>query len=238
MGATDHYQTITGKTADEAFRAAQEQARYEHGSGGYTGSLAEARGYLLLRTGPLLEWEAMQRAQKALEDGTAQKWGPAILVPIAEPVATRKMVFTVPLSNDQWDTVNAGVKTAVLKKLRDGEGVVSLHSAVTMRNTQITAKSTAGATRNMYCVSVGFGETKRFATLTEAKTWAKKYLEADRHRGEGQLTIVKVTDREDGQPLAVVKKQTTSAVAEVTALVGKPSKAPVTRWIAAGIYSC
>lgn len=46
MGAETFGTSAWGTTADEAFRTAQEEARYEHGNGGYTGTIAEKYEYV------------------------------------------------------------------------------------------------------------------------------------------------------------------------------------------------
>lgn len=52
MGATDFQTTSTGKTVGEAFRSAQEDARYAHGHAGYTGTIAEKSDYSLFTVPP------------------------------------------------------------------------------------------------------------------------------------------------------------------------------------------
>jgi hypothetical protein len=47
MGATDFMTEATGRTPDEAYRSAVDDARYWHGHGGYSGSIAEKDGYEL-----------------------------------------------------------------------------------------------------------------------------------------------------------------------------------------------
>jgi hypothetical protein len=47
MGATTFSTYGLGKTAGDAFYAAQDRARYEYGHGGYTGTIAEKSGYVL-----------------------------------------------------------------------------------------------------------------------------------------------------------------------------------------------
>jgi hypothetical protein len=44
MGACDFYEVAQGKTAREAFQRAVEDAQYESGHGGYTGTIAEKGG--------------------------------------------------------------------------------------------------------------------------------------------------------------------------------------------------
>jgi hypothetical protein len=46
MGAADFTTTATGKTADEAFRAAVAEAKRQHGHRSYTGSIAEKRTFI------------------------------------------------------------------------------------------------------------------------------------------------------------------------------------------------
>ena len=47
MGATTFHTEATGKTPDEAFRNAVQDAYYWNGHGGYTGTIAEKSGYQL-----------------------------------------------------------------------------------------------------------------------------------------------------------------------------------------------
>jgi hypothetical protein len=48
MGAVDFYARAKGRTAKEAFLNAQDEARYEYGHGGYTGTIAEKRGFRMI----------------------------------------------------------------------------------------------------------------------------------------------------------------------------------------------
>ncbi|MFY8162647.1 MAG: hypothetical protein ACOVKC_00260 [Brevundimonas sp.] len=48
MGAQDFQNRAKGKTAVEAFARITEQARYEHGHGGYTGTIAEKFSFVML----------------------------------------------------------------------------------------------------------------------------------------------------------------------------------------------
>ena len=45
MGASEFQNTQSASTAEEAFQAPVEQARYEDGNGGYTGTIAEKSGF-------------------------------------------------------------------------------------------------------------------------------------------------------------------------------------------------
>ncbi len=49
MGANSFTEVGYGKSVAEAFDAAAEQARWEHGHGGYSGTLAEKRDFVMLQ---------------------------------------------------------------------------------------------------------------------------------------------------------------------------------------------
>lgn len=78
MGACDFSQYGKGKNANEAFQSARDQAAWEHGHGGYTGTLAEKHDFVLI---PLPEGrKPMDYAYELLNDGDPRvddKWGPA-----------------------------------------------------------------------------------------------------------------------------------------------------------------
>jgi len=78
MGAEQFIQEGKGSTAKEAFNAALEEARYEYGHRGYTGSLAEKDSYIEIE---LPEgYDATDYAYKLMDDSDSRvdnKWGPA-----------------------------------------------------------------------------------------------------------------------------------------------------------------
>lgn len=76
MGAALSIQEIKAKDAAAVkveFQRLQEQARWEYGHGGYTGTIAEARGVEVLSQ----EFEDQPKAWYHIEEH-AQKWGPAL----------------------------------------------------------------------------------------------------------------------------------------------------------------
>lgn len=78
MGAQDFTQTAQGKTAKEAFRSAVESAAFEHGHGGYTGSLAEKNEFVMIplpdgKDASEYAWELILADDRRISD----KWGPA-----------------------------------------------------------------------------------------------------------------------------------------------------------------
>jgi hypothetical protein len=83
MGAETFSQRVSGKTAQEAFNAAQEQARYDYGHAGYTGTIAEKHDFIMLKPSPerLEEIKAGQWFDYDPDDPlwrkVDDKWGPA-----------------------------------------------------------------------------------------------------------------------------------------------------------------
>lgn len=70
MGAAGFWTEAIGRSADEAFRCATDRARYEHGHGGYTGSIAEKHEFKLMHVSKaeLLHWldHEIQESRKVL----------------------------------------------------------------------------------------------------------------------------------------------------------------------------
>lgn len=82
MGANSFTERGTGKTAREAFNAVVGQAQYEHGHGGYTGTIAEKGEFVMVK---LPEGkDAMTHAQDLNDSDDSpvdDKWGPAGCLP-------------------------------------------------------------------------------------------------------------------------------------------------------------
>lgn len=78
MGAECFTQTAKGATAAVAFKAARDQALYDHGHNGYSGNIAEKTNYITI---PLPSGKtAREYAQELIDTGDSRiddKWGPA-----------------------------------------------------------------------------------------------------------------------------------------------------------------
>jgi hypothetical protein len=78
MGANVFMTVGLGNTAKKAFDKAVYDARYQHGHGGYTGTIAEKNSFVLI---PLAEGlDAFQYAEKLLDgddERICDKWGDA-----------------------------------------------------------------------------------------------------------------------------------------------------------------
>ena len=85
MGADEFFTTARGNSAKEAFASAVEDARYEHGHGGYTGTIAEKNGFTIIEVPkgqePLAYAnELLDECDERIDD----KWGPAGCVEISD----------------------------------------------------------------------------------------------------------------------------------------------------------
>lgn len=83
MGACTFVTLGKGRTAKEAFRDAVEDARYEHGHGGYTGTIAEKDRFKMVSAPEGLDLREMYNwAYDKAED--CDKWGAAKCVEVKE----------------------------------------------------------------------------------------------------------------------------------------------------------
>ena len=78
MGATTFFCLVKGKTAKNAFEDARYYARYEHGHGGYTGTIAEKNSFVMIPVPD--DTTPFQYAEKLIDDCDPRvddKWGDA-----------------------------------------------------------------------------------------------------------------------------------------------------------------
>lgn len=89
MGANTFCQSAKGQSAQEAFRKAVDEARYENGHRGYTGTLAEKGSFVEIREcAPLTMQEAQKQADLLIDAGDERiddKWGPAGCIVVRKP---------------------------------------------------------------------------------------------------------------------------------------------------------
>lgn len=83
MGADTFSNRVKGNSAKEAFHTAVEQARYDYGHAGYTGTIAEKDSFVMLQVSPEKLEELKNAAwfdysgDDALWEKVGNKWGPA-----------------------------------------------------------------------------------------------------------------------------------------------------------------
>ncbi|MGU3438265.1 hypothetical protein ACNHUS_35300 [Actinomycetes bacterium M1A6_2h] len=80
MGASTFIHAARGESAAAAFSAAREQALYECGHGGYTGTIAEKSGFTVIDPPADSPADAQTRCTELLDADDrriSDKWGPA-----------------------------------------------------------------------------------------------------------------------------------------------------------------
>lgn len=96
MGASEFAIESKGKTAAEAFRTATEEARWECGNAGYTGTIAEKSKFKMVtpRVGETTE-QCIERCTEDPHHFSSDNAGPAGCIDLGpgEEPATRRFVF-------------------------------------------------------------------------------------------------------------------------------------------------
>jgi transcriptional antiterminator Rof (Rho-off) len=235
MGASGVISTIKGTNPRDAYTAAVQEARYESGSGGYTGSIAESAGFVIADTTPKLIWEAQQIADHMLSTRKVQKWGPTALIPVAEATAKRMVTIPVEVTGMDYEQQSVAIHQAIKAKLRAGESIEAVKTTTDTKS-KIAIIAAEGEAKTVYIVKDKWGrQAVQFPTLTAAKKAAKTTLE--RNPNAEAFTITKQVVKGDSEVLVTVERQTTRAVITITATVGKPKAGPVDTWVAVGLYS-
>ncbi len=81
MGACDFDTTYKGMTAQNAFNQAVADAAYEHGHGGYSGTIAEKQTFTLVKVPEGITADEFVEQCMADENHVARdKWGPAACI--------------------------------------------------------------------------------------------------------------------------------------------------------------
>ena len=85
MGASQFIETAHGEDAQQAFRIAVEDAQYESGHGGYTGTIAEKDGYGFRMVELPRDKDAREYVDELFDDEghfCQDKWGPAACIQV------------------------------------------------------------------------------------------------------------------------------------------------------------
>ncbi len=94
MGANSFETYRDGANAETAFAEAVEAAAWEHGHGGYTGTIAEKGDFIIITEQPMSYDEATRLARDLLtrnDPRGADKWGPAGAIPVKQTTRTVRL---------------------------------------------------------------------------------------------------------------------------------------------------
>ena len=116
MGAETFTTSAKGRTAEEAFRAAREDACHWHGHGGYTGSIAEVASYILIADDGKALQARLDRAIRALREIARSARQAEPLDPASLAARIEREVRDVEVHLDPWDL--RGPKAQVAKTIR------------------------------------------------------------------------------------------------------------------------
>jgi hypothetical protein len=256
MGSQSVVQVIKGESADQAFQQALYSAQHEYGGSGYTGSIAEANGYVM-KSPAMPKAEAMRHAENSVRAYEVQKWGPALLIPVVPSVHTRSMTIPeVDVTGMDWDQRQNKAMEVVAGLLREGEVIeeviVNSGSSWSMRSGENPVKGTKTYAQKViahkgtlvtqyvvYTLGRQFGQPQHTIhgqcdSLAEAKELAARVAT----RAEADVHIEARKIREGGKPLVTVENTLVKETVAVLAKIGTLApESPTTEWVAAGVYS-
>ena len=242
MGGTtfDHY--APGIDVKDAFSRAHEEASYEHGHGGYSGTIAEKGSYVVITHTPLLEREAHALASRLIDDDDPRvrdKWGPAGAIPIIK--STRQCVikdFEYVHDDSFYEPgkVQPELLAAVEPKLRlkKGETIQSVHvttyESPSTRTSYYGNRSSKTTRRNCQAtVVINKPPATRKAPIVVEIPGGLDY---DQRRKEIQKQVDGMKLRAGEKVISWVDGVDTPGKAKVTALA--PKGATETRYIVVG----
>jgi hypothetical protein len=262
MGSQSFSIVANGSNLNEAFRSAVENARWEYGNGGYTGSLAEKSDVIAITSTPMSEQAAAELAHSLIDSSDPRiddKWGPAGAIPIDTNLTSRVEKVTVVVSAAEVEAAKTGQKSfsdalrdAAKAKLpkrvaRQGERVLSVSARVTsvsVRKPRAVAAEGKPVTR--YVVS-GPGSAHPnwktgFATQAQARAYALELAGTPLTRipfgsiADEAWEVAAVSRRDTGAALVRVERVVDKYTVEATAVLEKsaPANAKASAWLLFG----
>jgi len=176
MGACDFYESSSYEDANKAFQSITENARYEHGSGGYSGTIAEKSDFTILTRTPQSP-EELAALQEKYSDG--DKWGPAYAAPYAEATLGKEKKIKVRAKS------RAGAEDKLREKLKGKSFKLKEMVSITEpHSNKIRRKKHGGKPKIKWAWS---SQGKQYDTPLEAARAAEAYL-AERAGPDAYLT--------------------------------------------------
>lgn len=128
MGAETFTSAAKGTDLREAFSAAIEQAQYDYGHAGYTGTIAEKHDVVVIESTPMSEQDADALANRLIskdDPRISDKWGPAGAIAIASGTSTQTV--EIPAEPDGFPGLRAAADAA-LGTLPMGQSITEVTS--------------------------------------------------------------------------------------------------------------
>lgn len=96
MGAVNFVDLGESSEVEQAFQQARAEAQHEYGHGGYTGTVAEKKEYVVIEAKPMRLAEAVDLATRLTNEGDKRiddKWGPAGAIAVGEGGQVTRWLF-------------------------------------------------------------------------------------------------------------------------------------------------
>lgn len=181
-GAQEFSGYAKGTSADAAFRKLRDDAKFDRGHGGYSGSIAEKSSFKIRRSDPMTRAEADDFISGDIDSN--DKWGPAYAVPICEEkvLGDKEVTVTVPGLNRLAAEKAALAKVQEKMPIKPGVSVaLSAMSAIAAKETgPVKIKKTKASDVSTFQVTttvLGFG-VKVFKTLASAEAFMTTSMES------------------------------------------------------------
>jgi hypothetical protein len=240
MGATDFTVVAAGADMTRAYEQAVRDAVDENGRDAYNGTISTTSGAYAATRVTMTEQGAAIYASAHVDD--AEKWGPALAVPVA-PVSgftLTKHKFSVALDDgdEGWSPEYALLEKARRQALA-AHGT-KVHTVEVKHKVRTKVVTTPAAGKPVLKWQAGSWNT--FDTKAQAVAYAKQSL---KNRSGGEAMAVKQVrvwpDSTFGDKTAAVRVsvETVQAVAEVTVTVAEPKAGlTVKGWLFFGLAAC
>lgn len=254
MGAEVFIDEGAGADPKEVFAKLVSEAAYESGSGGYTGTIAEKPGFVIVRSSPLPPAAAARLANAIISDYEGKKyprhahlqdkWGDAGAIAVTRQggkLRTRTVSVSLDSSTgNRWEDEELLGKAALAKigTLAPNEVVSDTKVEDFKTRTKITAAKTEGKTVRRYELAVrSNGNIQRayhglprgpFDTQPLAMAAAKAWLKEKAQPGNIEVVVIGCVLREDGDVLGSVSMQAQSVSAKVTVTIEQLPQNPAT----------
>ena len=250
MGGTTFETYAKGDSVSAAFEEARRQASFENGHGGYTGTIAEKDGYVVIQSTPVSKARAYQMAQDLIEKDDprlSDTWGPAGAIAVgASESRTVEVDLQAPFLIDYQSAERWKPLATAKVRLRAGEEVTALIVKGLDRHAikfKISQRATEGKAVTRYV----FGHQAWGAgapSQAEARAAAARAL-GDLGNGftflsgNTTLEITAVTRRENGGPLVIAERTITQSKATIEVTISTiPRASQPIGWLLFGWASC
>lgn len=255
MGATDFTALSQHPDAETAFSAAIRDAQFDHGHGGYSGTIAEKSSYTILHNKPRSRAAAYRFAQDIMEDYDNRhvandKWGPAAAIPVCTTAKDEEREVSLKVQADP----EKKFQREDLERILRAEGVAKEGDVIQRARvsfddrTRVQARRTKGdiVTRYFYEAPPAFhppstkGDQRNWLSgFTSMAEWRKHAEVLAKERG-GRYGCIGISRRFDTEPLDVVEAVVTkrTATIEATIITPQTSDLKTDAWLFFGLASC